>query len=890
MTIHFNPGYDSSVFLTAGDCGLGKAFYGSEALLAELELRAGLTCTEEEHSSRVISYMDAMQAALDRAAASGDSPFFAESFCRDDYGTAELMLGWRDALVKAGWDGKPVGNSDKIRILSDIEAFFDCPGSADRWRALSKEAAARPILRPTDRIIVQCRKEDLPPVLRNLFDSIGKHYSVPVVEYRSEALPLAESHDAFARKCRIIDFEDEYSAHEWIASQDLGADDVVAEADQALLGDLLHFLGKPGIGAADEGIGAVMRLLPLGLSLFKYPADIKSLQSYLQSPRTPLGKLYTECKKDDGTTVYTSAVRQLFKHICSEGGFGPKWDEIIDGALYAFDGSPLSAKDRGEALKFIGMWDQSKDLPAGEVPRAGVEAFIKGLHKWAGRHVNPEDRFNAQFIALQRNCATMLRLIGRRSSATIPVKTLAQWACHVCKPINISSDFARVGSINAVGSVADIYSAAARLIWFASTTENDLPYDYGFLSPEELRTLAAAGLLIPEKEALARMDRAYRLEGLSRCADVKIVTCKRISGVETVRGALLAEIASFIKPEPGTPVARTEAGNVETDFGKAASHSFDPKVMVGFNRDLESYSSIDELIENPVDYMLDYVKGYRQYGIDELADLQTTEGTVAHAYIEALGELCGNDPGAMLAMHRSGFDSILVKVISENGLVMHLEENALELKSFRAGLRDSVEVLLDIIGANKLEIVGFEYKITSDIPGVGPVLAKIDCLLKDPSNGKYVIFDFKYSHSKTYQHKIEESRELQLAVYRTLVERELGEVEFTGYYSIPRKKLFTSDDTLHHRCIEVVQADLSQKEIFDKAVKGYIFRRGQLRQGIAEEGEDLKLGLLDYFHQTGLYDLEVNYDDKGSNRLAPEEKRKARAYGDKNITLKGGLN
>jgi len=48
MTIIFNPRYDSSVFLTAEDCGLGKTFSGKQALLSELELRAGLTCAGTE--------------------------------------------------------------------------------------------------------------------------------------------------------------------------------------------------------------------------------------------------------------------------------------------------------------------------------------------------------------------------------------------------------------------------------------------------------------------------------------------------------------------------------------------------------------------------------------------------------------------------------------------------------------------------------------------------------------------------------------------------------------------------------------------------------------------------------------------------------------------------
>lgn len=895
MTIYFNPRYDSSVFLIAADCCLGKAYSGKEALLSELELRAGLTCASVEHADRIIEYMQAMKAALDKASAAGKKLFYADSFERDDFGTAELMLGWRDALVKIGWDGKDVGSSEKIDVLSQIESSFKCPGSADRWRALLAEAARRQILRPTDRIMVQCAKDDLEPVLSRLFDSINAQYAVPVVEYHSKALPVSKEDQGLAAKCRILEFDNEYTAHEWIASQNLGQDDVVAEADEALLGDMLHTLGKPGIGAADEGIGAVMRLLPLGIALFKYPADINCLQSYLQSPRTPLGKLHTKDAKSDGTPVYPGAVRQLFDHICSEGGFGEKWDRILEYARFAWDGTPLEDKDYRSALEFIGMWDRSKDLPEGEARVSDVRAFIKGLNNWAGGCIQPECELNAQFQALQSNCGAMLRLLEGCSGETVSVEKLSRWASHICVPINISSDYARLGSLNVVSNVADIFSDAERLVWFAASTDNNISYEYDFLSRSEVSALRTAGALIPDKEQMARLEKAYKLEGLSRCASATIVTCRRISGVETVQSALLSELARCVNATEGTPVAKTASGVVDTDLGKKDVHTFDPAILKGFKRKAESYSSINTLLTSPVDYLLDYVKGYRQYGIEEVADLLTTEGTVAHAYIETLGEECGYNAGKMLTQHRSSFDAILDRVISENGLLLCLEENSLEEKSFRVGLKKSVETLLGIIIGNGLEIEGFEYEITAKLPDFGgPVYAKIDCLLKDPSDGKAVIIDFKYNSGLTYSRKIADNRELQLAIYRKVIEtggfREdadgnitnipARDVKFIGYYAIPRKTLFTPENTLsaNPAVEEVEQAPL---DIYTMAARGYDYRWAQLRNGILEEGEGLPLDSLDYNSQPGLYPLEADYDNANL---------KARAYGDKNIVLKGGLN
>lgn len=875
MTIYFNPYYDSSVFLTDEDCGLGKLFSGKEALLGELELRAGLTCAEIDHSERVIAYMEAMKTALDRAEAEGRDLYYAESFGRDDFGTAELMLGWRDSLVKAGWDGTSGVTSEKIEVLSLIESAFDCPGPADRWRTILKEAEIRPILRPSDRIVVQCREEDLEPSIKHLFESIQKHYSDRIVEYHSRT-----DGQSLASRCRILEFENEYDAHEWIASQDLAGNDVVAEADEALLNDILHVLGKPGIGAADEGIGAIMRLLPLGMALFRHPADITCLQSYLQSPRTPLGKLHTQLGRKDGSPYWVRTASLLYGHICSEGGFGKKWRDIIGEAKFQWDGTPLDDRTYQDALLFIDMWDRSRDLPAGEARVADVTAFVKGLGRWAGSSIQPECSLNPQFQALQRYCGTMLRLISSVDTETVSVDKLCTWANHICVPINISSDYARLGSINTVSNVADIYSGAEKLIWFAAATDNGISYEYDFLSRSEIKALS--GVWIADKEQTARMDKAYRLEGMCRCKDITIVTCRRISGVDTVQSSLLSDISRVIPSKPGDAVVKTGKGTVSTDFGKKAEHRFDPSVLDGFRRDAESYSSISTLIMSPVDYLLDYVKGYRQYGIDEVADLPTTEGTVAHAYIEKLGERCSNDPMAMLSLHNSGYDAILDEVISDNGLVLCLEENSLEEKSFRISLKESVSTLLGIIIGNGLKIIGFEYETTQCIEPIGPVYAKIDCLLQDPADGEYVIIDFKYNGGKTYKDKIEKNRELQLAVYRKVVENDpdLGKVKFIGYYAIPRRTLFTPQNTLRDNPAieEVIQP--ATTDIFSLAAKGYQFRMEQLRKGILEEGEGLKIEDLDYSSQVGLYALDADYEDPSI---------KAGAYGDKNIVLKGGL-
>lgn len=878
MEIYFNPLYDVSVFLTEKDCGLGKVFVGADALLAELELRCGLTASEEDHSQRVISYMEAI-----RKVSGNGAPFFWDSFCNDDYGTAELMLGWRDALVKAGWDGKKDVNSEKLRWLSNIEVHFNNPGRADKWREIIAESEKNPVLGPSDRIKVCCPKDALDAVTAHLLDNIATISGTGAVEYvvKDEfRMPEAE----------ILEFRDEYKAYEWIASQNLTTDDVVAEADPALIGDLLKQFGKPDIGASDKGIGTIMQLLPLGIALFRYPADISALESFLQSPRSPIGKLYLEKKDNNGNICFVKASTVLLRHIRSNGGLGEDWDKIINEARLSHNGKKISAKEYTEAVSFLNLWDMSKTLGKGMANVNNVKSFVIRLGKWAAAGIVLGGEFSSQFQALSGSCKAMQRLLDGVSGSKIEIEKLCRWASHLTVPVNISCDYARLGSINVVPDLADIYSKANHLLWFASTTTNELPYEYDFLTKSETKDLTKSGLLITDKESVARNLNTLKLNGLSRCSKAIIITCLKISGVETGRSAILAEISKKLTASEGTELVKTGIGQVNKDFGKAISHDFDSHIIRGFKRTEESYSSISTLIQSPVDYVLDYVKGYAQYGSDEIADVSTTEGNVAHAYIEQLGEKCGNDPKKMLNWHRTGFDALLDKVISEKGLVLCLKENVLELKIFKVSLKDSIEILLDIIISNGLVIEGFEKEfIAKDLIGEtangtrSDVKAAIDCLLKDPKDGKYLIFDFKYNSGMAYRKKIEDNRELQLALYKKVVETVLGPVKFTGYYSIPRKKFFTAYDVLkRHDAIDVITKD-SNLDLFGMASRGYDFRWNQLNNGHLEEAEGLELANIDYYNnqeKLKLYPLESDYD---KNNL------KGKAYGNKNIILKGGL-
>ena len=142
MKLIFSPYYDGNCYAgnpANGKCELGTKYVGPLGLLDELELRAGLTGRYSDNFQRTILYARAIKKAIE----GNKNLFFAKSFEKDKIRTANVVLGWRDTLVKAGWN-KTITGSSRLNGLAAVEAFFTEKGEADRWRTLLELSKTTP--------------------------------------------------------------------------------------------------------------------------------------------------------------------------------------------------------------------------------------------------------------------------------------------------------------------------------------------------------------------------------------------------------------------------------------------------------------------------------------------------------------------------------------------------------------------------------------------------------------------------------------------------------------------------------------------------------------------------------------------------------------------------
>jgi len=912
MKIVFNPMFVSKPYVAIENgLLLDSMVVGETGLLNELELRTGLGGIYESSSTRLVLYSKALGEALKFS----PDLFYAESFKNDKIGTTKVLLSWRDALVMAMWDGETY-DSKKLEGIKLAEMHFHVKGYSDRWKALHDFASTKdchPL--PGLEIECKCEAEDLQCIVREtleslqkrgvsvLFDNVSKPLAAKGTDLRTVQEQLLSEEDITEKEkirlngdgsFRIIDFGYAYDAYGWIAANlDAPFGQVIVSSDNNRLNDSLRILDKPLVASSVEGCPSEVEVLLLGLSLFHSPVDVNKLLEYLRLPKNPLAELKLKKTRKDGENYLVSLNRELENILLSSGGM-IGFDSAVSKALYDSEGNQMDERSRKQILCCIGMWNKA-DESTNSVRTKDVLEYIGIIKKWSDVNsaLNPESGFDS----LSDLCNALLLLLDD-ADGSLDIDVVENWVQGLFSNVVVDSIRAQVGSFDTIDDVRDVYSSPSTLFWIGCVGSDSTGYPYEFLSEKERNFLN-----VQSKEKYSSIRHKAMIDAICKVRNqFTVVSFATLDGEATSEHPLLTELRARLDVSveeeslAGDQLEDKIAGNWRTS---AMKYRIDPSILEkidvpvsqgGTGRDVESYSSLDELIQRPFDYVLDYILPLGSYGEQQIQDVAIVKGNVAHSYIEHLVEKGDKDIGTMKRIHQSAMDSICRECAEEVGAVLLTKENYLEYSNFKNVLRRSVNVLLSIIERNSFSIVGSEVVVDAIVPVIGRMTARIDLLLKNPS-GRLVVFDFKWSEGSTYEKKMEQHKALQLAVYRALLKEAYGSDPIvSGYYIIPRYEFLTSspdmsDQPFVNRYVESesVIADEVGNVLFEKACNSYKYRMNQLKSGFIEEGELFVMDNLDYHRQEeelNLYPLDSDYNDPSI---------KAAAYMGKNIILKGGL-
>lgn len=769
MTIKYSPDFTGEYYLKLqpGECQLEQAVLDGVGLLESFELHLGLPSQGESGQIRTIEYRQAL-------AANKANAFYEQSFDLDSFGVAATLLTWRDTLLMQGWNPDAGTGQERLDKLSEVERTFrkqsNCPGTPDRWGTVIKEmeGGRTPFLKK-DKIEVWYPKDLLPVLIQTALSLSGAD-----VKYNRET--LSKQVDFAGKKVELRRYTELTDAFEAFALETQPEGTVFINEDNYRFNAVLRRYGLALEQAStEEGSPSIPQIFKLGLLLLVRPMDPQTLLSYLQLPAGPLpGKLASA----------------LSRALLDDNGVGEKWDAALN--------AHPEGRERAETFLLALMGNRSDP----SIPTDLAKTWCKAVIQWTearlrdDKHpVQPVDI--PQFSALASSCRGMLRLLDYEG-ATMDQTKFSNIVKSLYDSVSIRTDDAEVFSFDTVSSPAAILSTPRRLVWLNCNGVLDASWPFAFLTSREVEALEGMGVKVPAKDLYFRYGFSLVTDLLSRVDDIILVRSEYDCG-EALREhpavtlALQAEIPEKVcsSPEyagPLHPIVSRESFLMGQD------------VLGKFKR-RESVSSIEELIDNPADYYLEYVLKLKDIKDLALADIIPARGLVAHLAFENLMKDGNKDVKQMLHLVNAKDFPERVRVAAAcKGANLLLGENEVDFEGFVVTLRDSFNVLLGILESSGLEPCETEFSLVdkndkgANLGGaIGEVAGFVDLVAKKKGENNYVVIDLKYpkGSGSYYIDKLRKDESIQLEIY-SLALAKLGKpVVATAYYLMPLKELHT---------------------------------------------------------------------------------------------------
>lgn len=896
MKIYYSPSYVGPAYLDLDDqhVSLDTKIVETQGLLDLLAKHACIHCEIPPYQLRLTNYYKSLRTfddSLSKDKADQETnpdKIFHESFAIDGLNVAKTLLGWRDTLALAGWNSKTeTEGCSRLNTLAKIDAQYFDDGLAPLLRLVYERVEnmteeTMPKAYRSMEICVPCKKELLPDYIIPLLDSLER------IKVKIEYGFVQSDGEQKKPTMRILEFEQQYKADAWLSQQDPSEYQVWINTDSKRLDNWLHLSGRPAAGSTMQQSNPQISQLPLlAIQLFQRPLNVNTLLQYLYLPESPLEQ---------------SLSSRLASKIVSSGGFcNEEVSECIENYLHATDSNTfckLTSDERTKNYNDYLPFDLRKaDLTAESdtIDCKQLHTFLQSIKTYAVKriqmlvHSNPHDLRIAQFQEVADITEALLKLIGNEDE--VSYSTLMQWALALRDTHDYTQYPAQINSQFVISNPGNIISKAENVIWCDLYGDVPSARSTDFLSPNELSALSNNNIKLwnPQHEAEFNSF-MLKVPQFMTTGSLTFVECKKqgqtILPVHPIRLQLSEEIplikeADTFDKLPTINIQpvnnHRESDDIEVTFDAGAHPA-------QFRRQ-ESFSSLEKILQKPLDYFLQYVLNFSERGLIEIK-LPLTYGNVAHETIEELFTKHTNLT-TLLYDVKNDFDNAFQHALAKRGALLLLPENHFKRSLFRFRLSHCVEVMAQIIQNNRLSLIECERKLEDSIGLKDNILVTgfIDMLFIDP-DGKYVVVDLKWtSHGDQYRNRISNNRDLQLAIYRALLQKDNGHPETarTAFFVMPECKLYSADkfnfpplEPVKRKTISVPVPGKKtpQKvipEIIPLLIKGYEERLNEISMGKLETSYLKPIDNINYSRVADTYPLETQgkyiADDTGKNHL-----------------------
>jgi hypothetical protein len=846
--------FDAKVVSTAGLCGI-------------IRLHAGICSVVKDYGIRFVDYYSAMKKFM----AKNPKNIMAESFKIDSLNTAKKCLEWRDTLAAAGWTKTSPAPTERMKVLSGVEEFFDDKSAGEELLELIAQVEGGCTL-PELEIHTSSYYEEFNPAEVRLLNALIERG----VTFKSDDKKLESNNiskvlsileggkgiklDSNDESFEIWKFAERDEAIKYLSLLDASDFDVWINADNKEFDNWQKLEGQKTSGSEISGIPQTAELLTIGLTIFERPLNVYNIVEWLNTPINPLSDYFR---------------KMLAEKICSSGGYyNDACRDFINKQITDYPDS----KEKIE--KFLPDINQPY-FEETDIEVTAIKNFVQNLRNWCTQKiVLNEDGDSAvnQLGYVINQADILLLLLEEMEDTSIPYSSIEAMSSIILNNVSMNQYAAQAGCKNIINSYADFCDAADKTIWCDFYQSGDSgKLTYSFLSPIEKEAFQKSFALWDSLKERNYLRKLLLTPFAKTKKKLVLVTIDKIGSAPAPKSPVYIQLEKYFadkkddkdftknKLYPFVKQKKLDEALFEKVFKVDNRMESDQEFVEIKNVDYikknwpeyQSPTSLESLIPHPLDYVLDTYVAFKSNAVDQLNDLSTTKGKVAHKVIQLLfspkkEKKDSGTPTYIRTQIDKHFDAIFEETVQSEGAILLTKDNKLELQQFKKQLSASLEGLLKGISENKLHVVACEksvgYQQEKDSDKVirhgfiGELDTKgfIDMQLEDPEGNPY-IFDFKWTTSDRYAQKLKENKSIQLALYKELVEQETKcKVKAVAYYLLPLARFVSTSDlkgaiNLSHILTESERAG---KNLLKEIQNSYKYRKDEILSGKLEETAD----------------------------------------------------
>ena len=796
-----------------------------------------------------------------------------------------------------------------MKVLAGVEEIFkkynDCPGLGERLQAVEEKIKGKKVNFTGWEIELPCEKGLLHPAVVELLDVMvecGATISVKKEKKGREESDLDKVKALLSKSegsktegnkkiqlggdgsLVIYKFRDRKAAEEYMAlkAEEIGAD-VWVNGDNKSMDNWLRMMGKATTGSSmAKSMPEVLQLLVLGIDMMKEPLNIRSLISWLYTPVQPLGSYFG---------------KRLAEKIIETGGYrNEECTKMVKGYI---NGDFEYKGEEGEEKEKKGKMEEDKEreergknvvtyLPGIEkgegtdkIKRERIKNYVESLGSWARSRAEYEENeaTKRQLGSLSEMCATVLMLIDDVKEKEIESKVVDSWISTLFDGEVFQQYEAQVGSVEMVDSPAKIAGECETTVWMDFKGGEGEHLDCDFLYPSERKKLGKRITTWGKEKEIRYHDIVERTPFMKTSGKLILVTTQYTGGAFTPKHPIMVMLKSQIENLEKIVKKPKIEEKLLTDV-KIVDNRNDDAQMVKIDRggelpwpDHYSPTSMDTLVEHPLDYVMEKMLKIVGRGLGSAKDVRTTRGTVAHAVIEHLFKPQEGAEKSTVERINEDFDSTFEEQVETCGAILNMPENKHEKELLKMQLKRCLGYLTTILRDNKLVVIGCEVEKKEDLGFGEGIKGIIDMMLED-GNGTPVVIDFKWTTSNYYKETLEGNRSIQLELYKKMVEKGgamQGEVR-TGYFLMPEGRLYSLDNFKGDRCVTMVPKKNKGNDVVEQLKNSVEFRKDQIKNGQIETGDGVNISDLPYGKEMeqgkNLYPLKEDKKKKAGNTFS----------------------